>query len=96
VSSWDSLIHFRKHNVAFGRALRNLRKTANLTQEQLGFEAGLDRTYISVLERGERSPTLDTIVSICDVFGLSVLELASHIQSQLDEMHDNQDSSRSP
>ncbi|MDU7559130.1 MAG: helix-turn-helix transcriptional regulator [Pseudomonas sp.] len=51
---------------------------------------------MSVLERGERSPTLDTIVSLSDVFGLSVLELASHIQSQLDEMHDNQDSSRSP
>ncbi|HHK1256661.1 TPA: helix-turn-helix domain-containing protein [Pseudomonas aeruginosa] len=93
MSSWDSLIHFRKHNVAFGRALRNLRKTANLTQEQLGFEAGLDRTYISVLERGERSPTLDTIVSISNVFGLSVLELASHIQRQLDELHDKQDSS---
>ncbi|MFH0196261.1 helix-turn-helix domain-containing protein [Pseudomonas sp. PsB] len=96
MSSWDSLIRFRKHNVAFGRALRNLRKTANLTQEKLGFEAGLDRTYISVLERGERSPTLDTLVSLCDVFGLSILELANHIQTQLDEIHDNQDSSRSP
>ncbi|EPV3033334.1 helix-turn-helix domain-containing protein [Pseudomonas aeruginosa] len=93
VSSWDSLIHFRNHNVAFGRALRNLRKTAKLTQEHLGFEAGLDRTYISVLERGERSPTLDTMISLSEVFGLSISELASHIQSQLDEMRDNQDSS---
>ncbi|MFJ2456554.1 helix-turn-helix domain-containing protein [Pseudomonas protegens] len=96
VSSWDSLIHFRDHNVAFGRALRILRKTANLTQEHLGFEAGLDRTYISVLERGERSPTLDTMVSLGDVFGLSIEELASHIQSQLDELHDNQDSPPTP
>ncbi|MGV5100261.1 helix-turn-helix domain-containing protein [Pseudomonas aeruginosa] len=61
----------RKHNQAFGRALRQLRKRRNMTQEILGFEAGLDRTYISVLERGERSPTLDTLVSLCDVLGLS-------------------------
>ncbi|HEK1520075.1 TPA: helix-turn-helix transcriptional regulator, partial [Pseudomonas aeruginosa] len=52
-------MRIRKHNQAFGRALRQLRKRRNMTQEILGFEAGLDRTYISVLERGERSPTLD-------------------------------------
>ncbi len=61
-----------------------------MTQEVLGFEAGLDRTYISVLERGERSPTLDTLVSLCDVLGLNLPELAMDVQTQLDEMHDDE------
>ncbi|ELM3831741.1 helix-turn-helix transcriptional regulator [Pseudomonas aeruginosa] len=83
-------MRIRKHNQAFGRALRQLRKRRNMTQEILGFEAVLDRTYISVLERGERSPTLDTLVSLCDVLGLSLPELAIHVQTQLDEMHDDE------
>jgi transcriptional regulator with XRE-family HTH domain len=48
-------------NRAFGRVLRELREQADLSQEQLATMAGLHRTYISILERGKRSPTLDTI-----------------------------------
>ncbi len=48
-------------NRAFGRVLRELRERAHLSQEQLAAMSGLHRTYISILERGKRSPTLDTI-----------------------------------
>ncbi|MGN7875282.1 helix-turn-helix transcriptional regulator [Roseateles sp. 22389] len=44
--------------------MRDLRKQAGLTQEQLGFEAELERNYISMLERGERQPTLTTLVKL--------------------------------
>ncbi len=52
---------------AFGKALQARRKGAGLSQEELSFQAGLHRTYISMLERGLRSPTLATIfkVSAC-------------------------------
>jgi len=51
-------------NRAFGRAIRGLRGRAGLSQEELAARSGLHRTYISILERGKRSPTLDTIAAL--------------------------------
>ena len=45
----------------FARNLRLLRHVAGLTQEQLADLAGLDRNYISKLEREDNSPTVDTL-----------------------------------
>jgi transcriptional regulator with XRE-family HTH domain len=53
------------HSV-FGKVLRELRTQVGLTQEQLGFECDLDRTFISLLERGLRQPTLTTLFVIAD------------------------------
>ena len=50
--------------IAFGNVLRQLRKEAGLTQEQLGFEAELERNYISMLELGQRQPTLTTLFKL--------------------------------
>ncbi|EMA2595191.1 helix-turn-helix transcriptional regulator [Pseudomonas aeruginosa] len=86
----------RKHNQAFGKALRELRKQKRLTQEKLGFEAGLDRTYISVLELGQRSPTLDTLFSLCEVLDVSLVDLAARTQARLDDTHDRDDAEGSP
>ncbi len=46
-----------------------------MTQEQVGFEADLRRTFISVLELGQQQPTLTTIIKISKVFGISPSEL---------------------
>ena len=46
---------------AFGQAVRVHRERAGLSQEKLGFESDLDRTYISGIERGRRNPTLKVI-----------------------------------
>lgn len=40
------------------QTVRKARKAAGLSQEELGFEAGLDRTYISQVERGTRNCTI--------------------------------------
>ena len=45
----------------FARNLRRLRTAAGLSQEKLALEAGLDRTYISALERGLYSASIVTI-----------------------------------
>ncbi|KAB1647246.1 MULTISPECIES: helix-turn-helix domain-containing protein [unclassified Pseudoclavibacter] len=53
------------HRLAFGRQLRRLRRSAGWTsQEAFALHAGLDRTYVSGIERGRRNPTLDTIVKL--------------------------------
>lgn len=45
----------------FGIELRRRRKAAGLTQQDLAEKAGLHRTYISLVERGLRIPTLDAV-----------------------------------
>lgn len=52
-----------EHSIAigFGKVLRRLRLASGMTQEELGLEAGLQRNYISSLERGEKQPSLTTI-----------------------------------
>ena len=48
----------------FGKRLRELRHKAKLSQEDLALEAGLDRTYVSSVERGERNISLQNIVRL--------------------------------
>ena len=68
--------------IAFGRALRRLRQQRGLTQEQLGFEADLRRTFISVLELGQQQPTLTTIVKLAKVFDIQPSELLKEAEKE--------------
>lgn len=67
--------------ITFGRVLRDLRKQAGLTQEQLGFEAELERNYISMLERGERQPTLTTLMKLAPPLGSRASELVALVEA---------------
>ncbi len=69
--------------VAFGRILRRLRIEAGLTQENLGFEAGLRRTYVSILELGQQQPTLTTILKLAKALNLPARELVSLVEMEL-------------
>ncbi len=55
----------------FGENVRAQREAAGLSQQRLGFAAGLHRTEISLLERGEREPRLSTIVRIARALEIS-------------------------
>ena len=46
---------------AFGRVLKQMRTEKDLSQESLALNSGYDRTYISLLERGHRAPSLKTV-----------------------------------
>lgn len=72
---------------AFGRVLRRLREKAGLTQEQLGFEAELRRTYVSILELGQQQPSLTTILRIAQALKLSPGKLLSLVHSELKKPH---------
>jgi transcriptional regulator with XRE-family HTH domain len=58
-----------------GRNVRRLRDERNWSQEQLAFESGLDRTYISGVERGVRNPTVLVIGKIAGALGVKIDEL---------------------
>lgn len=56
---------------AFGQALREIRQSTDISQERLGLDAGFDRTYISLIERGISSPTIRTVVKLAAVLNVA-------------------------
>lgn len=58
-----------------GAVLQERRKALDLTQEALGFEIDMDRTYISDIETGKRNPSLVNILKLCKALKISVAEL---------------------
>lgn len=66
----------------FGTVLRRLRKQALLSQEQLGFEAGLERNFISMLELGQRQPTLTTVEKISVALKMTASELVAQVEAE--------------
>lgn len=57
---------------SFGKILRNLRKSNNLTQNQLAQALGLAFSTISMYERGDRQPDFETLEAIADYFNVSM------------------------
>jgi transcriptional regulator with XRE-family HTH domain len=57
-------MHIRE---VFARNLRKARNAKGLSQEALAYEAGIDRTYISALERGIYSATIDMVGKLAAV-----------------------------
>jgi len=55
---------------SFGLRVRALRLEVGLSQEQLAEEAGLHRTYVSSLERGQRNVGLDNILKLASALGV--------------------------
>lgn len=51
-----------------------------MTQEALAFEAGVDRTYISQLERNKKSPTVDVLFRLCDAMKINASVLIARIE----------------
>jgi transcriptional regulator with XRE-family HTH domain len=57
------------------RNLRVLRKQKGLSQEELAFQAGINRNYVGQIEREEKSPTVDMIEKIAMTIGVKPEEL---------------------
>jgi len=66
----------------FGKVLRELRNRTGLSQEQLGLECNLDRTFISLLERGLRQPTLTTLFVLAHKLNVSPVEIVQKIEDE--------------
>ena len=59
----------------FGLKVKQLRLDRNMTQEKLSFTTGFHRTYIGMIERGERNISLTNIAVFAKVFEISISEL---------------------
>ncbi|MFZ5645898.1 MAG: helix-turn-helix domain-containing protein [Bacillota bacterium] len=70
---------------AFGIVLREHRKRASLSQEELALDCGLDRTFISLLERGQRRPTLNTIFAISKSLNIRPSQIIQDVERILNE-----------
>lgn len=62
-------------HAAFGEAVRGVRKQRGISQESLALKCGLDRTYISGIERGARNPSLTNILKIAAALQVSPSEI---------------------
>ena len=61
--------------IELGLALRQRRIAIGVSQERLGELSGLDRTYISGIERGVRNPTIDSLSRIAEALECELSEL---------------------
>jgi len=61
--------------IRFGTLIKKLRKKKSISQEQLAHDCELDRTYISMLERGIHQPSLHTLFIIAENLDMKASEL---------------------
>lgn len=74
---------------AFATLLRDLRTQKKVSQENLAFLSGLDRTYISLLERGKRQPTLTSLFSISKALDMTLVEFTTALEKKINENQSN-------
>lgn len=65
-----------------GAALRSARKRAGLSQEKLALKAGVDRTYVGGIERGERNPSILNLARLADALEISLSALLASVNSK--------------
>ncbi|MBU9736330.1 helix-turn-helix domain-containing protein [Diplocloster agilis] len=70
---------------ALGKRIREERLKLHLTQEKLAEDIGVSNTYIGLIERGERSLSLDTLVRLANRLGITIDYL---LQDSVDPKND--------
>lgn len=65
-------------NIQFGQQVAKIRKSHGLSQEQLAYKCGFDRTYIGTIERGEKSATINSIVKIAQGLNITLKDLFNY------------------
>lgn len=70
---------------AFGDEIRKARVSLRKSQESLAFDAGIHRTYVSMIERGQKSPTLSVILRLARALNIKASELVRRAESHFDK-----------
>jgi transcriptional regulator with XRE-family HTH domain len=65
-----------------GDVIKRRRTIAGLSQEELAFRAGVDRTFVSRLEKGVRQPTITTIIALAEALGTSAVKLVKETEDE--------------
>jgi len=61
---------------AVGMELSTCRRKKRISQERLGFDAGVHRTYVSLIERGIKSPTVGVLFRLCRALDVATIQSA--------------------
>lgn len=69
--------------IALGKSLKAHRIAMGKSQEVLGFEAAVDRTYISQIERGVGNPSVLTLAHLCHALGITLADLFMPVTTSL-------------
>lgn len=72
-----------KLHEVFGQVLREQRQKIGLSQEELAFDAGFNRTFVSMLERGLRQPTLTTLFKLGKALKLEPSQLVTFVEKRI-------------
>ncbi len=75
---------------AFGEVLQEIRRERGLSQEQLGFESGYHRTYVSLLERGKKSPSLNAIFRLANALKINPADVLLRVEDRVAEIPDRE------
>ena len=67
-----------------GRVIRLERERRQLSQEALAELAGMNRSFIGEIERGEATPTIVTLQKLADALGMKLSELIKQYEEQTD------------
>ncbi|MBC7604620.1 MAG: helix-turn-helix transcriptional regulator [Ramlibacter sp.] len=70
----------------FGEVLKRVRLKKELSQEALAFEAGVDRTFVSQIERGLKQPTITTLIGLGMALGVSAADLVRETEREYHRM----------
>jgi DNA-binding XRE family transcriptional regulator len=62
-------------HIKLGQRIKQLRGSLSMTQEDLAFKVGVDRSYMGFIERGEKNPTLSTLIKIAKSLKIPLAEL---------------------
>lgn len=70
--------------VIVGRVIQHFRESQGKSQELISGLAGIGRTHLSAIERGERKPTLDTFCKISYALGMKPSILLAAVEGESD------------
>ncbi len=76
----------KKSEEIFGKILKKIRAEKGFSQEKLALEADLDRTFISLLERGLRQPSLNTLLQISKALDTKASEIVAQVEIELSKV----------
>lgn len=69
--------------IIVGKVIQKCREQRKLSQELVSGLAGIGRTHLSAIERGERKPTLETFYRIADALNMKPSQLMASIEDEL-------------
>lgn len=78
--------------LAFGQVLRHLRKAADLSQGELAIAAGVERNFVSLIERGINQPSIRIVFRLADALNVPASKMIYFVEEILAEKVDSKNS----